>query len=39
MKMNSINEVTIFTHGFKLGLRLTSESLISSKIEEEPITK
>lgn len=37
MEMNSINEVTIFTHGFKLGLRLTAESLISSKAEQEPI--
>ena len=39
MEMNSINEVTIFTHGFKLGLRLTAESLISSKNEQEPITE
>ena len=39
MEMNSINEVTIFTHGFKLGLRLTAESLISSKAEQEPITE
>ena len=37
MEMNSINEVTIFTYGFKLGLRLTAESLISSKVEQEPI--
>jgi hypothetical protein len=39
MEMNSINEVTIFTYGFKLGLRLTAESLISSKAEQEPITE
>lgn len=25
MEMNSINEVTIFTHGFKLGLRQRSQ--------------
>lgn len=36
-EMHGIDEVTVFALGFKLGLRLTVESLITTKPEQELI--
>ena len=35
--LNSINEVTAFTLGFRLGLQLTAEALLPIKTDTEPI--
>jgi len=37
--LNSINEVTAFTLGFRLGLQLTAEALLPVKINTEPLTE
>lgn len=37
-ELNGMTEVTAFTLGFKLGLRLTAEAFIGGNHWEEPIT-
>ncbi len=37
--LNSMNEVTAFTLGFRLGLQLTAEALLPIKTDTEPITE
>ncbi len=36
-EMRGIDEVTVFALGFKLGLRLAAESLLTTKLKQEPI--
>ena len=36
-ELNSIDEVTSFAIGFKLGLRLAAEAFVSAKPEQEPV--
>ena len=38
-ELNGITEVTAFTLGFKLGLRLTVEAFIGGDGEQEPISE
>ena len=38
-ELNSINEVTAFSIGFKLDLQLTAEALLSIKTDTEPLTE
>ncbi len=36
-ELNSIDEVTTFAIGFKLGLRLAAEAFVAARPEQEPV--
>lgn len=36
-ELNGIDEVTSFTIGFKLGLRLAAEAFVAARPEQEPV--